>query len=299
MKIELIALKLPEIKKGACLGKLIVKESEAQAAGLEDGDVILVTSKIVSKAQGRIVKLDSIKPEPKAKLLARSFGKDPRLMQLILEESKELLFAIPLHKFVKESLINLESFSYDVKAAKKLIENDKTLLVVEHKSGLICSDAGIDSSNHPKGFVSLLPQDPGKAAKDISLAIKELTGKDTACVITDTEISIGFGSLEKALGVYGISPFAKEFGKPDRFGKPKFGGVDNVADMLACAAGLVWGQTSAGIPVVIIRGLKYDKKKGVEELKLSTKNLRKMFWLSLMETLKLRLLKNLPSLPLF
>jgi len=117
-------------------------------------------------------------------------------------------------------------------------------------------DAGIDGSNHEKGVVSLLPEDPDQAAKDIREQLQKLTGKKLAVILADTEM-IPFGTMDFAIGSSGIDPVSKQFGQKDIFDKPKFGGIDLIGHELCSASALVFGQTGEGIPVAVIRGYEY------------------------------------------
>jgi coenzyme F420-0:L-glutamate ligase/coenzyme F420-1:gamma-L-glutamate ligase len=133
----------------------------------------------------------------------------------------------------------------------------KTRLAHSRIGRLHTCDAGINGSNHEKGIVSLLPEDPDQAAKDIRQELQRMTGKKLAVILADTEM-IPFGTMDFAVGSSGIDPVSKQFGQEDIFGKPKFGGIDLTAHELCSASALVFGQTDAGIPVAIIRGCEYQ-----------------------------------------
>ncbi|HAZ32156.1 MAG TPA: hypothetical protein DCY61_05645 [Dehalococcoidia bacterium] len=131
------------------------------------------------------------------------------------------------------------------------------MLVTRDKAGRIQNLAGIDTSNHPGYLASLPPSDPDQSAQELRSAIKKLTGKEVAVLIADTQI-VPFGTMDLAIGCAGIATVTKRFGKQDRFGKPKFGGMDITAYELTAAASLLFGQADEGIPVVIVRGFDYE-----------------------------------------
>ena len=127
----------------------------------------------------------------------------------------------------------------------------------DRKGRIYTHDSGIDTSNHPQGIVSLPPPEPDEVAEAIREEVLTKTGKNVAVIIADTEI-IFFGTMDMALGSSGISPRSKLFGKPDAFGKPKFGGMDLTANELTAASALVFGQVDSGIPAAIIRGFDFE-----------------------------------------
>lgn len=258
MKVEMIGLSLPEIKPGDDLAKIIVEAALRDAGGIAEGDVIVVTSKIVSKAYGFLVNVDKVKPSKRALEVAKKSGMDPKMVQAILDNSDEILFAIPFQRLVEKGVIKIEHVACDIKRAYEAISKVPCLLVVR-RGDQIYSDAGLDFSNHPEGVASIPPPNPDKYARSIRKKIRELAGKDVSVIISDTELAPFIGSLDLARGSSGIEVVSKKFGATDRYGKPKFGGVDHIANELACASALLIGQTSEGIPAVIIRGLKYNR----------------------------------------
>ena len=250
-------VKLPLIEKRCDLAEVIVNSVKEQGLEIEDGDVIVITCKIVSKALGLLVKLDDVKPSMKAVRMASKARCDPRFVELVLRESDEVLAAIPVKRLADEKLIDLYSYSKRPEHVKRCLEKYPTIFLVI-RDGSLWSDSGLDSSNHPPGVVSIPPRDLDEVAKMIRNRIKELTGKDVAVVISDTEIFLT-GSLDFARGSYGIEPIERGFGELDLYGKPKFGGVDAIVHEICAAAALMMRQTSRGIPVVIIRGLDYER----------------------------------------
>ena len=221
--VELIGIDgLPEITEGDPLGELI-----AARAGLRDGDVMAVAQKVVSKAEGRRAVLAAVEPGPRASELALRLDKDPALVELILGESRRVL-------------------------------RDERVLIVETHSGLICANAGIDSSNagaEGEGEVLLLPRDPDASARRLRAELQAASGRRVAVVITD---SFGrpwrVGQSEVAIGCAGISPLEDWRGRIDRDGRELAATEIAVVDEIAAGADLVRDK-AAGIPVVVVRGM--------------------------------------------
>lgn len=211
---------LPDIEAGANLGELIAERAE-----LQDGDVVVISQKIVSKAEGQTRRLSAVLPGAKARKLAAVLGKEPALVELILEESAEVLRA------------------------------ERGVLITETHHGFVCANAGIDSSNVPEDdTVCLLPEDPDASARRIR---REIVGEEStiAVVISD---SFGrawrLGQAEVAIGCAGLQPLDDWRGRTDAHGRELEATLIAVADEAAAAADLVRGKDS-GIPVVVIRGL--------------------------------------------
>jgi len=255
-RIEVLGLQtMPEIKQGDNLAPIIVDCIGQEAEGVQDKDIIILTSKIVSKALGLTKKLDDVKPGEKALTISRRTGKDPKWVQMILDEGQKILAVIPLNEVFRKHILRS---SWDAECSTKLCDHEQAVFVTLSRTGRIHTcDAGIDGSNHPAGLVSFLPDDPDGAAKTVRDKIRELTGKTVAVILADTEM-VPFGTMDFAVGSAGIEPRSKMFGKLDNFGKPKFGGIDLVAHELTAASALVFGQVNAGIPVAIIRGYDYQ-----------------------------------------
>jgi len=255
--ITIYGVKLPLIEERCDLAQVIVDSARNQGLELEDGDIIVITCKIVSKALGLLVKLDEVKPSTRAVEIAARAGCDPRFVELVLRESDDVFAAIPVKMLADEGLIPLYSYSKNPENVRRCLEKYPTIFLVT-RDGSLWSDAGLDSSNHPPGVISIPPRDLDGVAKAIRDRIRELTGKVVAVVISDTEIFLT-GSLDFARGSYGIEPIERGFGEPDLYGKPKFGGVDAIIHEICSAAALMMRQTARGIPVVIIRGLDYER----------------------------------------
>jgi coenzyme F420-0:L-glutamate ligase/coenzyme F420-1:gamma-L-glutamate ligase len=219
-----------EIECGDNLAELIFQAAGKQGNSLEDGDILVVTQKIVSKAEGMIVDLSNVTPSKFAYDFSRKNDKDPRLVQLILDNSKNLI---------------------------RLNENSG-IIISETFHGFICANAGIDSSNiDGDRFVSLLPEDSDKSALIIRNNV-ELMGKNIAVIISDT---FGRpwreGQVNFAIGVSGINPFIDYRGTNDFFGKELKATRIALADEIASASEIVMSK-AAGIPAAIIRGHDID-----------------------------------------
>jgi len=255
-KIEVLGLEtIPKIKQGDNLADIVARAAEKEIGGLLNKDIVVVTSKVVSKAQGRIRRLADVVPTEKALFISQKTGKDPVWLQMIFDQGDEILAIIPLKGIVEKHILGA---SEDSAVATELIEHEQALCVTLGKdSRLHTCDAGIDGSNHEKGIVSLLPLDPDQAAKDIRQGLQKITGKKLAVILADTEI-IPFGTMDFAVGSSGIDLVSKQFGQKDIYGKPKFGGIDLIAHELCSASALVFGQTGAGIPVAVIRGYEFQ-----------------------------------------
>jgi len=211
---------LPEIRAGDDLPALIV-----EAAALEDGDVVVVAHKVVSKAEGRVVRLADVEPSERAHELAAE-ERDPRELEVILGESV------------------------------RIVRERAPLVIAETKHGFVCASAGVDHSNAPdEGSLVLLPLDPDASARQIRDALVDRTGRTVAVVVGD---SFGrpfrHGTIDVAIGVAGLAPLLDLRGTIDRSGRELRSTQIAVADELAAAADLA--RTKAGgIPVVVVRGL--------------------------------------------
>ncbi|MEM2894107.1 MAG: coenzyme F420-0:L-glutamate ligase [Candidatus Bathyarchaeia archaeon] len=231
--ITLIGLEgIPVIKAGDDLGEIIVKAAERQGIGIRDGDVVVVTQKVVSKAEGRLINLEEVRPSSFAEEVAKSSGKDPKHVEVILRETR------------------------------RIVKMRGHVLVMETRHGFVCANAGVDLSNVGGGQASLLPEDPDESAKRIRRRIIELTGREVAVIITDTwGRPWRLGQVDFAIGVAGMKPLRDYRGERDPFGYELTATNIAVADELAAAAELAKGKLS-GIPVVIIRGYEYPKGDG-------------------------------------
>jgi len=255
--VEIYGIKLPIIEDKCDLAKVIVDSARKQGLEFRDGDIVAVTCKIVSKALGLLVNIGEITPSPRALEIASKAGVNPRFIELLLRESDELLLAIPVKKIADEEAVGIYGFSRRPELARKVLEEYPTIFLVL-RDGMLWTDAGLDSSNHPPNVFSIPPRNIDAVARELRDRIRELTRKDVAVVVCDTEAFL-VGSLDIARGSYGIEPVDRGFGEPDLYGKPKFGGVDAIVHEVCAAAALVMRQTSQGIPVALIRGVNYEK----------------------------------------
>jgi coenzyme F420-0:L-glutamate ligase/coenzyme F420-1:gamma-L-glutamate ligase len=255
-RIEILGLQtIPEIREGDNLAEIVVNCSKDEIGGLKDKDIVVFTSKIVSKADGRTRKLSEVTPGKKARAISRRTGKDAKWLQMIFDEGHEIVAILPIKGIIERHIVDA---SQDIQCSRELCEHEQAVCITRGIDGRIHTcDAGIDGSNHPADIVSLLPRDPDGAARQIREQIQTLAGRQVAVVLADTEM-IPFGTMDFAVGSSGIEPISKKFGRKDLFGKPKFGGIDLVAYELTSASALLFGQTGAGIPVVVIRGCEYE-----------------------------------------
>jgi coenzyme F420-0:L-glutamate ligase/coenzyme F420-1:gamma-L-glutamate ligase len=262
-KIELIGLQtIPEIKAGDNLAKIICDCAKNENVGINEKDILVLTSKIVSKALGLIRNKADVKVSKKALKISKKTGKDPVWVQMILDAGHKIIAVVPLGGAITKYVVN---GSTDAESSQRLCDNEKCLFITKSPTGSIHTcDAGIDGSNHPVGVVSLFPEDPDAEAAKIRAEIRKLTGKNITVILADTEV-IPYGTVDTAVGSSGINPCSIMFGQKDKFGKPKFGGVDLVGLEMTAASALLFGQTDSGIPVTIIRGYQYqfDEKRNV------------------------------------
>ncbi|MEM4447762.1 MAG: coenzyme F420-0:L-glutamate ligase [Candidatus Jordarchaeales archaeon] len=294
MKVELFGLRLPEIRPGDDLVEVVLKAASVDGIGLQDYDVLVIASKVLSKALGLLVNIEDVKPSRKAYKIARRASSDPRFVELLLRESDRIVVSIPFKKLIERGIIDVRFLSKEPSKAIKALEFYPTIFLTI-RDGMLWSESGIDTSNHPHGVYSIPPRNLDEIAKQISEEIFRRIRKRVAVVISDTEL-FPWGAMDVARGSYGIKPTKMEFGEPDSYGKPKFGGVDNIAFMVSSAAALLMGQRGEGIPVVIIRGLKYEwSNEGINKV-LVTRMSLKMLLKALLETVKHTIIVLGPSM---
>ncbi len=226
--VRLIRLSgLPEIRRGDDLSEQITNAARKARLRFENGDILVVAQKIVSKAEGAVVELATIEPSPQAQAIAARQKKDPRQVEVILKESRRLVRTDPV-------------------------------MISETRHGYVCANAGVDHSNVPgDDVVTLLPRDPDQSAKKLAAALRKRTRKRIGVIISDT---FGrpwrLGLTNVAIGASGVPVLHDLRGTRDRDGKPLSATILAVADELAAAAGLLMGK-SEGFPVVLIRGYRY------------------------------------------
>ena len=224
MSLQIIPIKTQkEIGLDANLVDLILESSE-----INDGDILVFSQKIVSKNEGRVLSLSSVNPSLLANGIASSYGKDPRLVELILSESK------------------------------RIVRMENGIIIVETKHGFVCANAGIDESNVQDGYATLLPDDPDKSANLLKDRIEQKTGKNTAVIISDTfGRPFRLGQTDVAIGIAGIEPILDYIGKPDTFGKVMQVTAIAIADEICSATELVMGKVRK-CPIAIVRNYNFN-----------------------------------------
>jgi coenzyme F420-0:L-glutamate ligase/coenzyme F420-1:gamma-L-glutamate ligase len=224
---------IPEIHPGDSLPTLLLDAIDRAQIGLQTGDILIVCQKIISKAEGAIVDLKTVTPSPFARQIAASWEKDPRAVEVVLQESS------------------------------RIVRMKNGVVITETKHGWVCANSGVDESNSiADDIVIVLPKDIDASARSLRLALQERRGVTLGVIITDT-----FGRpwrdglVEFALGVSGFEPLLDLRGSTDMRGRELHHTVVAVADELAAAAGLVM-EKGAGIPAVIIRGYQFTPAEG-------------------------------------
>jgi coenzyme F420-0:L-glutamate ligase/coenzyme F420-1:gamma-L-glutamate ligase len=229
--LELRAIRgIPEIVEGDDLALQIMTAAAKVGLALQDGDILIVAQKVISKAEGRIVDLDSIRPSPAAIALGEKQNRDPRLIEVILSESA------------------------------LLVRDDSHVLITETKHGFVCANAGVDRSNvEGENLVALLPVDPDASARGLRTRLRQLLDIEVAIIITDTfGRAWREGLANAAIGLAGINPLLDFRGQLDDYGKELSATVLAIADELAAASGLLMRKT-ARVPVVHVRGYAYEQ----------------------------------------
>lgn len=233
-RIEVMGVRgLPEIRPGDDLAELTL--AACRRAGIEpgDGDVFVFTQKIVSKSEGRIVSLAGVEPSELARRFALDSGRDPRLVELALRESR------------------------------RVVRMDKGVLVTETRHGLVCANSGVDASNvEEEDAVCLLPEDPDRSAEGLRSSLAMRTGTRLAVLVTDT---FGRpwreGQVNVAIGIAGMEPIADYRGLMDPHGRKLLVSEIAIADEIAGAAELVMGKLER-VPVAVVRGYSYEPGAG-------------------------------------
>ena len=248
--VQVIAVEnLPLIKKGDNLGQLIVETAKKQNTPIQEKDVIVVTHVAVSKAEGNVINLDEITPSERAKEIAKKINKDPAMVEVILQETKDIV---------------------------RIGQNS---IITETKSGVICANAGVDRSNvSGDRNVVPLPKNPNASAQNIRQEIKRLTGANVAVIVSDTHgRPFRMGEINVTVGVAGIKPIRDRRGEKDLFGYVLRIKQTAIADELSSAAELVIGQANEGIPAAIIRGYKYQTAENASATELTRPKEKDLF----------------------
>jgi coenzyme F420-0:L-glutamate ligase/coenzyme F420-1:gamma-L-glutamate ligase len=237
-RLEVVAVPgMPIIGRGDDLPGIVARALESARIALVDGDVLVVTSKVVSRAEGRFLELPRVEPSARAFDLAQKVGRDPRFIELILRESLAVS------------------------------RQGKGVLVVRHRLGFVVANAGIDASNAvpsdaPPGtgpWALLLPAAPDASARAIRVRLEAGSGARVGVVVSD---SFGrpfrLGTVGAAIGISGLPPLWDRRGEPDLFGRPLEQTVTALGDQVAAVADLVAGQAAEARPLVLVRGLRFD-----------------------------------------
>ena len=224
MTLQVIPVKFQkEVESNDDLVDLILESFE-----INDDDILVFSQKIISKNEDRILNLSSVSPSLLADGIASSYGKDPRLVELILSESK------------------------------RIVRMENGVIIVETKHGFVCANAGIDESNVEDGYATLLPNDPDRSANLLKEKIKQKTGKNVAVIISDTfGRPFRLGQTDIAIGIAGLEPILDYNGKPDTFGKIMQVTAIAVADEICSASELVMGKIQK-CPIAVIRNYNFN-----------------------------------------
>lgn len=236
LTLNLIALPgIPLIQPGDDLAQLILEALERAGVTLQTGDALVVTSKIVSKAEGRIFNLNAVTPSEEAVRVATETRKDPRIVELVLRESHAISRSAP------------------------------GVLITRHRLGFVSASSGIDQSNVDGGeeHVLLLPLDPDASAHAIRDALLQATGAEVGIVISDSHgRPFRLGNAGVAIGVAGMPALLDLRGHTDLFGRELKMSIQAYADEVASASNLLTGEAAEGLPVVLVRGLNFPAQDG-------------------------------------
>jgi coenzyme F420-0:L-glutamate ligase / coenzyme F420-1:gamma-L-glutamate ligase len=233
IRYEVIGVEgLPEIVPGQDLAPMIVEAARRQRTPIEGRDLLVISQKIISKAEGRIVRLSDVTVSASARSVAEEIGRDPRLVEVILGESR------------------------------RVVRKDKGVLIVETHHGWVCANAGVDQSNVDADTACLLPEDSDRSARALRDRLRSLTGHDLAIIVADT-----FGRpwreglVNVAIGLAGFEPIVSYLGQEDPAGHVLQATILALADELASAAEPVMGKLDR-VPVAIVRGLAWPPGEG-------------------------------------
>ena len=229
-EVRVIAIQgMPELGPGEDLAGLMMDAADAQGTPIEDGDVLVVTQKVVSKVEGKVLSINDVEASSLAITVTEGYRRDPRHTELILRESK------------------------------RIVRMDRGVIISETRHGFYCANAGIDASNIPgNDTVALLPDDSDASARAIRRAVKDRLGVNVAIIVSDTfGRAWRNGAANVAIGVAGMEPMVSYVGQEDAHGHTLHTTEIAVADELAATAELVTGKT-LGVPVTIIRGYRFS-----------------------------------------
>jgi coenzyme F420-0:L-glutamate ligase/coenzyme F420-1:gamma-L-glutamate ligase len=223
---------LPEIRAGDDIAGAIVQVVRSHALRIIDDDVLVVAQKIVSKSEGRVVRLDQVAPSENARNWAEQWNKDARIVELVLRESK------------------------------RIVRMERGIIISETQHGFVCANAGVDASNAEEGTAILLPNDPDRSAQVLQARLSEAFACQVGVIVSDTfGRAWREGLVNVALGVAGLEPLLDYRGRTDAQGRPLQATVIAIADELAAAAELVMGKADR-VPVAIVRGVRIAARIG-------------------------------------
>jgi coenzyme F420-0:L-glutamate ligase/coenzyme F420-1:gamma-L-glutamate ligase len=242
MSLQIIPVKISgDVKYGDDLVEILLKTKAGR--GLKEGDILVFTQKIISKQEGQKIDLSKIRPALLATGIASEYNKDPKIVQLILDETK------------------------------RIIRMKNGIIISQTRNGLVCANAGIDESNVEKGFATLLPKNADDSARKLQRRIKTKTGKNIAVIISDTfGRPFREGQTDVAIGVSGMPSIVDYEGRQDKFKRILRVTAIAVVDEICAASELVRGKT-LHTPIAIVRNYKFDKKNGRLEDLLRDKSL--------------------------
>ena len=258
----------PENTARQTAGEFFADLIESRGIELQDKDILTVSSKVAGFFEGSLVRLADVRPSRKARILGWAFRKDPRKVQLILESGR-VMAVIPLKKITRIPSVwrMMETRSPNPDAMRRGFEETNNFVFIVRMHACYLDEAGIDHTNSPEEFVTILPDDACVTAAKIRGTLMERFGCDVAVIITDTATTIGrIGSQDVAIGYSGIDPITRQTFSDDLFGAARSGGLDIVIDSVAGIAGLVMGQTTEKTPAALIRGVEYLPERSDEPL---------------------------------
>jgi coenzyme F420-0:L-glutamate ligase/coenzyme F420-1:gamma-L-glutamate ligase len=231
--IEIFPLSgIPEVAPGDDIASLIARAAKDQDFAVRADDVFVVAQKIVSKAEGRLIRLDTVSPSARAWGWAEEHGKDARLIELVLRETR------------------------------RIVRMERGVIIAETRHGFVCANAGVDASNAPEGMAILLPDDPDASARQLQARLAAAFAVHVGVIVSDTfGRAWREGLVNVALGVAGLAPLLDYRGQTDAAGKLLTASILAQADELASAAELVMGKVS-GTPVAIVRGAQLGSREG-------------------------------------
>ena len=225
--MKVFGLSLPLVKPGDDL-PAIISDAAKQVDGLHDGDVVVVSSKVVATAQGRVRDLTKVHPSARARRIAAKSGQSPEFVELVLCEAGRVL-----------------------RVSKGVI--------LTIRDGVICANAGADISNAPPGHAVLMPAKPDRAADELRRALVEKSGAKIGVIVADSNVKpLRLGTIGQAIGVAGIEPVVDCRGQPDLYGRPLQITFRAIADQLATAAQVVMGEGDERIPVAVVSEVKVE-----------------------------------------